>query len=194
MKLKIGELLIQYGIITELQLAEALSVQKANKKRLGEILLELGYLTSSDLILVLSEQADIPFVEVNLEMLDQNLMHQFPKKVLYKNTVLPLYETEDTVFIAQGDPTDKDKTGAIQAHTPKKITVSGADPEKIIHLLDKFFLTQQDRVMPKKREQNVIRITAQNAHIKWLSKTDELKHVHGKIDITIKYSDTRDKK
>ena len=43
--MKIGEYLIQEGIVTEAQIKEALAIQKKNpKKKIGEILLELNYI------------------------------------------------------------------------------------------------------------------------------------------------------
>ncbi|GAH06389.1 unnamed protein product, partial [marine sediment metagenome] len=71
---RIGELLVQSGMIAEAQINEALEIQKIKKKRLGEILMELGYVNSQNLIRMLSEQAAMPFVELKPEMLDENLI------------------------------------------------------------------------------------------------------------------------
>jgi len=194
MKIRIGELLIQYGIITESQLKEALSIQKGNKKRLGEILLELGYLSTADLILVLSEQSDIPFIKIDPEMLNHELINRFPEKVLYENTVLPLYETDEAVFVAQGDPTDSEKTNAVQACVKKKIIVSGADPVKIEHLLNKFKQIRQNDVSSQKSRQKTFRIKSEDAQIEWISEKKKATQIRGKIDIMIKYTDKQEKK
>jgi hypothetical protein len=57
MIMRIGELCINVGLVTEEQVAEALEKQKKNKKKIGEILVELGYLRSQELNLMLSVQS-----------------------------------------------------------------------------------------------------------------------------------------
>ena len=59
--LKLGDLLIKEGIITESQLREGMNLQKASAKRLGEALVDLGYMTEKQLVQVLSRQLGLPF-------------------------------------------------------------------------------------------------------------------------------------
>lgn len=148
MRVPIGELLVKCGMITSDQLAQALERQKHEKKRLGELLVEMGYLNSNDLVWMLSEQASIPFVEVRPEMLDAKLINSFPQKILYDYQVLPLYQTEDRVFVALGDPTNQEVVKKLEESTGKQIVVSGADPKVVEQFLDKFYLSEQtDRLL-----------------------------------------------
>ena len=143
MAARIGELLIKSGFITEKQVDEAVEIQKGGKKKLGEILIELGYIVSRDLIRLLSEQAAIPFVELRKEILDDKLIKSFPEKILYNNTIIPLYETEDQLYVAIGDPASRKVMNMLLGFTNKEVVLSGAEPAKIIQLLDKFFLIDQ---------------------------------------------------
>ncbi len=136
-------MLIKSGIIDERQLDEALEIQKTTNKRLGEILVELGYLNSRDLIWILSEQASIPFVDLKPEILDSNLIRSFPEKLLYDYCMIPLYEIENKLYVAIGNPTDTEGIEKIKAIANKEVVVSGADPKMILGLLDKFFLVDQ---------------------------------------------------
>jgi hypothetical protein len=189
MKPRIGDLLIQYKIITREQLDEALEIQKTKMKRLGEIHMELGYLTSRDLIWILSEQADIPFVELNPEMLDSDLVNRFSEHLLYKNTILPLYETDRAIFIAQGDPTDIEKTAAIKACTKKDIVVSGADPVTIEHLLDRFFLAQRfNTTVQEINAFNTLRIITDDAQIELTNDKGQVFRTTGSVDVSIRYT------
>jgi type IV pilus assembly protein PilB len=137
---RIGELLVQSGIIIKDQVNEALELQKTKKKKLGEILMELGYVHSDVLIRMLSEQAAIPFIELKLEMLDEDLIKSFPEEFLYKNKIIPLYEIKDKLHVAIGDPTNHEVIKKLKTYTEKEIVLSGAEPERIVRLLDKFFL------------------------------------------------------
>ncbi len=145
--MRIGELLIKSGIIDERQLAKALEIQKTSNKRLGEILVELGYLNFRDLIWILSEQASIPFIDLKPEILDSNLIRSFPEKLLYDYCMIPLYEIENKLYVAIGNPTDTQGIEKIKALANKELVVSGADPKMILGLLDKFFLVEQTEKM-----------------------------------------------
>jgi type IV pilus assembly protein PilB len=57
MTMRIGELCVNVGLITEKQVREALEKQKKSKKKIGEILVELGYIRSQELNLMLSVQS-----------------------------------------------------------------------------------------------------------------------------------------
>ncbi|MEO0185199.1 MAG: hypothetical protein ABIL20_05320 [candidate division WOR-3 bacterium] len=139
----VGEMFLKSGLISEDQLKKALDLQKEKHKRLGEILIELGYISLNDLVWILSEQASIPFIEIRPEMLDSNLINSFPERLLYDNCLLPLYEDDDKIFVAIGDPTNKASIDQLRKHTKKEIVVSGADPKRINQLLDKLYLAEQ---------------------------------------------------
>lgn len=172
MKSKIGEMLVKNGIITEAHLAEALDLQQKKNKRLGEILVELGYIKPKELLWMLSEQASIPFVELRPEMLDTELINQFPEKLLYDNTALPLYTTEDTIYIALGDPTNTEIVKKIKEVVKKEVVVSGAEPARVHELLDKFYLALQTEMIikPEYKGKITVKITKENALVEF---TDE---------------------
>jgi type IV pilus assembly protein PilB len=184
---RIGELLIKHGIIKQKQLDEALKLQKKKKKRLGEILIELGYLNSENLLWMISEQADIPFVEVRPQMLDSQLINKFPEDVLYNNLILPLYETEDKIYIAVGDPADPLVVKKMEGFTTKEVITSGADPKKIEQLLNKFFLVQQaEKALETEREaKTTIKITANNAVVEFTDESGKITKKKSRIQIII---------
>ncbi len=140
---RIGQILIKSGLLNKKQLCEALEIQKQSKKRLGEILIELDYMSSRDLIQMLSKQAAIPFVRLHPEMLNEKLIKAFPERLLYDNVCIPLYESKDELHIAIGDPTNSEIIRKFKEFTEKKIVPSGAEPERILQLLDKYFLLDQ---------------------------------------------------
>jgi type IV pilus assembly protein PilB len=189
MKLRIGELLTKYGIISQDELKKALEIQKKEKnKKLGEILINLGYIKSMDLIWILSEQADVPFVEVRPEMLDQNLINRYPEKILLANCILPLYETDDKIFVALGDPMSEKAMQEIKKYSKKAIVASGADPHKIIQVLNRFFLSEQleKSVKPAELLKNEMRIRAADATIETIDESGKKMIRKTSIEITIK--------
>jgi len=140
---RIGELLVKSRLIKKKQLNEALEAQKKSEKRLGEILIDFGYLKSKDLIRMLSKQAAIPFVTLRAQMLNEKLIKAFPERLLYDFACIPLFETNKELHIAIGDPTDSTIMNKLKKFTEKKIVPSGAEPKRILQLLNKYFLLDQ---------------------------------------------------
>lgn len=141
MAARIGELLIKKGVIIGEQVEEALEIQKEKKMRLGEILVELGYINSRDLTRMLCEQKNMPYMELQSRMLDLNIVNSFPMRFLYKNNIIPLYEIDGVLYVATGDPTNRNIVNKLQEFTNKEIVLFGAEPEQIAELLNKYLTT-----------------------------------------------------
>jgi type IV pilus assembly protein PilB len=107
--LRLGELLLKEGIITQAQLEKAISVQRQEGGRLGEILVKLGILKEDQTVAILSKQLNIPYYGLGTElkpMVGQNLEQLIPKDFALRNTVLPLSRTLRSLTVAMSDPLD----------------------------------------------------------------------------------------
>ena len=62
MRRKLGEILIESGLITDEQLNHALSVQKTKKQRIGKLLVELGFVTKEQIAEALAEKLNLQIV------------------------------------------------------------------------------------------------------------------------------------
>ncbi|MFH0801950.1 MAG: hypothetical protein V2A78_06125, partial [bacterium] len=62
--LKLGEILIKEGIITQSQLDEVIKVQAKQGGRLGELLLKMGVVTEEDIVIALGKQLNLPYVSM----------------------------------------------------------------------------------------------------------------------------------
>lgn len=193
MKTLIGELLLKHDIITEEQLQEALELQKTSKRRLGEILLEKGYVNTGHLFWMLSEQADVPYVDVRLEMIDQDLIDLFPWKVLRENHILPLYETEHEIFVAVGDPTNNIITEKMGKFSDKEINISCANPHIIDKLLDWIYQAQESEAPKNAQHEDSMKIVikAENVSIEMIDETGKTIKRNARMKIIV---DTEHKK
>ncbi len=108
--LKLGEILLKEGIITQKQLDEVINIQAKEGGRFGEILLRLGFATEEDVVVALGKQLNLPYVSMGAGLLkpalDQNLDAAIPKEFAVKNAVLPLSRTMDSITCAITDPLD----------------------------------------------------------------------------------------
>jgi type IV pilus assembly protein PilB len=138
-KKSIGELLVEYGMITVDDLDEGLKRQKEMGMRLGETLIQLGKVRREDIEWILSKQLDIPFVMVEDVTVDAELLNKFPRELLIKNHILPLYEDNIEVAVAAEDPLNQEAFGQIERISGKRVLISSGNGEKILSLLKEFY-------------------------------------------------------
>ncbi len=105
-KVRLGDLLVEEGLITEDQLQHALNVQKQSgfSKKLGEILIEEGFVTQKDLLRVLAKQLGYEFVDLYGEKIDFDRLARYPLGVLKNAKAIPFKEDEDYIHVATSDP------------------------------------------------------------------------------------------
>ena len=138
-KKTIGQLLIDFGKINVSDLAEGLKLQKKYGLRLGETLIKLGKVTKADIEWTISKQLDIPHVVVEQINLDPVLINKFPKALLLKNNILPMYETDEDIAVATDDPLNKEALETFERISGKTLKVAGSNGEKIEQTLKQFF-------------------------------------------------------
>jgi type IV pilus assembly protein PilB len=132
---KLGELLLDYKMITEDQLSKALKIQKEKNKRIGETLTELRLVTQDQINWVLSKQLDIPYVQIEKEQLDIELIKKFPAYLVKNYNLIPLIEIEGKVVVAMADPTDQEAVDRISSLYNNNIDVVFASFQNIAEII-----------------------------------------------------------
>ena len=102
--LRLGDLLISAGLITQEQLEEGLAMQKGSGKRLGTVLLENGFITESELIEALQMQLGIEFIDLSKVNIPTELVQLVPKNIAKQYQVVPVRLVRDELYIAMSDP------------------------------------------------------------------------------------------
>ena len=141
--LKLGELLIKEGIITQSQLDEVIKIQAKEGGRLGEILLRMGFVTEEDIVVALGKQLGLPYVSMGAGLLkpvaDQNLDHLIPKEFALKNLVLPLSKTLNSLTCAITDPLDVILVDNLRKMVSCEINPVIATKSEILKAIDDFY-------------------------------------------------------
>lgn len=98
--------MVQTGIITPEQLAEALDEQKHSGERLGNVLVKKGYLTEQRLIEVLEFQLGIPHVVLAKRQISADTIALVPEALARKYRIFPVERIGDRLILGMVDPTD----------------------------------------------------------------------------------------
>ena len=120
-KKKLGEILVEGGLITEKQLQSALPQQKKSKLKLGQFFVEQGLLTETQIVRVVSSQLNMEQYSAIKYALDTELAHIIPADMAYKYQVAPLNKIGLLLTVAMLDPMDINSIDAIEVYTNSEI-------------------------------------------------------------------------
>ena len=141
--LKLGQILIQSGALTEEHLQEALKKQKGSNKRLGEILLENGYVSELEMIRSLEQQMSIPYIDLAYVKIDPALSSVIPESFARGSMVVPIRRTGSLLTVAVADPLDYGAIDDIGTYTKMKVYPMIAERSKIEAKIRELFTTQK---------------------------------------------------
>jgi hypothetical protein len=118
-KKRLGDLLTEANLISKSDLDKALRLQVGGNRRLGYLLIKMGLISEEQLHEVLSQQLDLPIVNIENELSNQ-IKKVLPRYLCLKYSVIPLqYEENNTLRIAMVDPSDAEAVSDIEKYTGK---------------------------------------------------------------------------
>ncbi|WP_347559725.1 hypothetical protein [Clostridium sp. AM58-1XD] len=89
-RIRLGDLLVSKGLITEEQLKEALREQKVRKTKLGETLISLGYVSEKSIVDILCEQLHLEYMELRKMKLDEAAVYMINEAMAKKYNLIPI--------------------------------------------------------------------------------------------------------
>lgn len=135
---RLGDLLVEAGIISEEQLQETLA-DKVKGQKTGDALLQKGFITEQQLIEVLEFQLGIPHVSLYRYPFEANLFHLIPKETAKRTLMIPLKTEGDRLFVAMNDPLDFYAIEDLRLATGFKIEPAIATKDDILKIINKYY-------------------------------------------------------
>lgn len=121
---KIGEILVEKGMISEAQLLDALTEQRLSDKFLGVILKDKGLITDKELIDALSVQFGIPVVDLKEEHIDMELARKYSSSLVIDHKCFPFKQDEFNVTVAIVNPLNAIAISKIEEESsPRKVSL-----------------------------------------------------------------------
>ena len=105
-EIRLGDLFVKEGLITEAQLQEGLSEAKTSGYRIGYALVHLGFVAEEELTRMLAKQYRVPAVDLDKVNVDPKILKLIPANVAQKHLVLPLRRVGRMLTVAMTNPTD----------------------------------------------------------------------------------------
>ena len=144
MKIRIGDLLVQNGVISEAQLMEALDRQKQTRQKLGKTLVTMGYVKEQKFLEFLSQQLNIPLVELAHYSFNQQDVLALPETQARRFRALVLKEDPASFLVGMSDPMDIFAYDELQRILPKPIELAVVSESQLLQSMDLLYRKTSD--------------------------------------------------
>jgi len=131
-RVRVGDLLVEKGLVTEEQIAKALAFQKdrGHKKLLGEVLIDLEYVTDAQVMEALAEAYGIPYVHLDTKIADPAVQEVLPKEFQDQQCALPLFLVNGKLTLAVAEPANVfiiEEVTRITGHSVQLVAATSKD-------------------------------------------------------------------
>jgi MSHA biogenesis protein MshE len=138
-KVRLGDLLIQQGLLTDEQLKLALAEQKRTGRKLGRIFVESGYVTEEGISRALARQLQSPFIDLKAFTPKPELIKLLPEAQARRFRVLILDEMAGRLMTGFADPTDLAAYDEVSRITHREIEMAVVMESQLIGLIDRVY-------------------------------------------------------
>ncbi len=143
---RLGDMLVEAGVITNAQLMEALGKQKESGKRLGEILVDLRFTDEMEIAEAMAQQMKIPVAKIREAKLAPEVIALLPENAVRKYHVVPFQLDENNpniLWVAMSDPLDIIAADDLSIITNMQIEVMAAASSDVTYAIEKYYGNEQ---------------------------------------------------
>ena len=140
-KLRLGDVLVNSGVISIDDLEKGLSRQKGTGRKLGEVLVDEGLVTEENIARALSNQLQYDMVELQNVEIEEDILKLVPANVLKKYKVLPFEYSQDNMMlrVAMADPMDIAALDDINIITNMQVEPVVATTGSVMLAIDRYY-------------------------------------------------------
>ena len=103
-RIRVGEALVEEGVLSREQLEQALSLQRAKGLRLGELLVSEGMISPTTLVRTLSNCLNVRGCLLRHGLMDPALLGLIGEEEAVRLKVMPMFKVHDTLTVAMAEP------------------------------------------------------------------------------------------
>ena len=141
-KLRLGDVLVNNGVISAEDLQKGLELQKGSGRKLGETLVDEGFATEENIAKALSNQFHYDLVDVQNVEIEQDILSLVPASVLMKHKALPFEYSPDNMNVlrvAMSDPMDMAAMDDINIITNLQVEPVVTTTGSVMLALDRYY-------------------------------------------------------
>ncbi|GAA5218995.1 GspE/PulE family protein [Corallincola platygyrae] len=139
LRMRLGDLMVHESIITEEQLTQALQAQRSGGRKLGATLIELGHVTEEQLLQFLSQQLNIPFIDLQTLRLDPKIAQLLPEVHARRHRALVLQDKGASLLVGMSDPADLNAQDALAMLLKKPLDLAVVKESQLFEAYDQLY-------------------------------------------------------
>jgi len=136
---RIGEILIERGVITTGELEKALAYQQQNGELLGQILIKLGFATEEKIAQALTTQYGFPYLPLDNYEIDEGLISLIPEPIARKLCLIAIDRIGNALTLAMADPSNVPAIEEIELLTKCVVQAFVSTPSDITRAIGKYY-------------------------------------------------------
>lgn len=145
---RLGEVLLDWGIIDKEQLAQALEIQKSGEAKglkSGEILVKLGFVNEEAIFHAFNAQYSFPYLPLGNYEIDPAIIKTLPAELVCKRQVIPITKFGDVLSVAIANPLDFEALEEVEAVSGCMVQTFIASPWDIRETIIKYYTDLPNR-------------------------------------------------
>lgn len=144
-RVRIGELLVETGLLSQEQLDRVLELQKSDPRRLGELVIAENMVSEAKVTQIVSQQLSVPWVSLEYIDFSRQLLNLVSAEIAQKYTLVPIYvrrgkKRQETLYVAMEDPSDTRPLDEIAAYSGLPVRPMIAPPSDIRAAIRAYYL------------------------------------------------------
>ncbi len=137
---KLGEILVDAGLITPEQLSQAVEEARQQQKRLGDYLQDEGMVAAEDVALALSLQLNVPIIDLTRHRVQPEALALVPEEYARQHDLIPVDLTGDSLVVVMADPLNMHTLEDLRARARKIIQPAVGIPSDIREAIDRNYV------------------------------------------------------
>jgi type IV pilus assembly protein PilB len=157
---RLGEILVEWGIITTKDVAKALEHAKTKNQRLGEALMDLKLCSETHVYKALATQHNMEYFDLDKNSVPPNAVNLIPDELMKKHLILPLGMENGKLRVAIHDPLDLEMLDILRFRLNKELRPVLAAKGRIKNILDELFNTTAKNTIDKTMDATLDRLAS----------------------------------
>lgn len=138
-KKKLGEILVEAGLIKDEHIKAALEKQHKNGKMLGETLVELGFVTEEDIAQAISKQFGLPFIQIENYKIARLNLDGIDERVFFDKQMIPFDKIGKCLLVATAGPIEPEVIHDIEIKLHVSVFVYVSTPTRVKMKLNELY-------------------------------------------------------
>jgi len=143
-KRRLGDELVFQEMVSQEHLDKALELQSTSGKRLGQILVEQKWIKESELLPILAQLLQVPYVKLNAQLYDNAVLDVIEKEKAVQLCVFPLFKVRGLLLIATPSPLSIPVNDEIEDRTGCKIKAILSSRQDVLKTINEAYSENQD--------------------------------------------------